>query len=191
MANFFQEDFKYYGQPFQVGDLIKNDEPNDLEAASFSSSVSSEGLPVGTFIKLVIDANGNEAIEGLSSTDTATSVFGILLNDNAAFTDVELEDGTKVTRGVVRPDRTARIGRLGQKLSVCMLTTLNGVTEVEALSAQVKLVTAGTKDIPAGSILIGDDIDGITAVALDKAWYRMRMEKGALYLESAYRPQAA
>jgi hypothetical protein len=169
-----QNEFSLVGHSVSVGQLIKPNEPNDLETLSIGEDIS-----IGRFVKKVVDVNGYEKIFAMAFNDTA--VYGISVNDNPTAMQV----GTVGTVHSVARGDVVLVGRISSKLTIRPeLMIQDGTTDT--LNAGLYVICGGADS---GKLLAAKTAPTPSAttsyIALSNSVYRLRMtsDTNEVYLE--------
>jgi hypothetical protein len=170
-----QTSYEYMNSAFTVGQLIKPQEPNDLESLPIANDIK-----VGRFVKLDVDENGIEMVDNLVSTDTVEAIFGISINDvknsktfeNSFFYNKE-------------DNAVALIGRVGSKLSIYPFFILQDeLAKSDYLTAPLYAIAGGDNS---GALYIGTPPTpptGVAYLALPTNYkLRVNAPTGEIYLE--------
>jgi hypothetical protein len=102
------------GRAFSIGQIVKPQEPYDSERLTVPLETT---LPVGRFIKRMMDANDNEYATPLETTDTISSLYGIVLDDLVEENVRSNVTFKPTTIKFYESGQSAPIGRLSAKLS--------------------------------------------------------------------------
>ena len=135
------------GNAFYIGELVKEDEPNDIERLLVDNRGPDKiKLPAGRFIKKAVGSDFTEYATPLTADSTISDLYGIVTDD---ITEDTVHAATDPVKSYLsEKGESARIARLSAKLSIVPYTVLkDGLTYTQKMYMYV--------------IISGSDVGGI------------------------------